>query len=224
LEAHDIPFQFYFGSDFRHRSIDQLSAEGIYDPSQKRKEGKPLLTPGEVGCASSHRMLAEKVISDECKSVLVLEDDMLIIEKNLIQLEESIKHIPDDWNLLYLGYNKNNLAMPMSIRLKLISWYPTKYWLGSEKHDPSTIRRIYRRKYNAHWFRAGCFNGTHAFVIDRAAAQYLIDLQTPIKYEADIALQHLVRFSGLQTYCPRYDVFDQRWDVPSLVGQRASWN
>jgi glycosyl transferase family 25 len=223
LEEYGLPFQFFYGSDLRHCSIDQLAAEGVYDPSPKLIEGRPLLTPGEVGCASSHRSLAERVIAGEYKSVLVLEDDMLIISSNLIELEKSLLEIPVDWNLLYLGYNKNNLTMPLSVRLKLQSWYPVRYWLGSKKHNPSTIRRIYRRNYNSHWFRAGCFNGTHAFAIDQSAAQYLVDLQTPIKYEADVALQHLVRFSGLQAYCPRYDIFDQRWDVPSLVGPRKSW-
>ncbi|MFC1688659.1 glycosyltransferase family 25 protein [Pseudomonadota bacterium] len=224
LDSHEVPFHYLYGADFRKSSIDELKAEQIYDPSLKLRDQQPLLTPGEVGCAVSHRMAAEKVAAGEYGSVLVLEDDVLILEQNLATLEASISSMPSDWDLLYLGYNKQNLSMPWSIRLKLLSWYPLRYWLGSKRHDPSSIRRIYRGPYDRYWYRAGCFNGAHAYAINTTAAEYLVKLQTPVRLEADVALKHLVRFSGLNSYCLRDDVFDQRRDVPSLVGDRPAWH
>jgi glycosyl transferase family 25 len=223
LNNHDLEFQFFLGADYRKRDITELIQEGVYDPSLKSGEGRPLLTPGEIGCAVSHRMLHEKVAAGKYKSILILEDDLLVLDNNIEKLQLSLEGLPADWSLLYLGYNKNYLHTPLSVQIKLLSWYPLRYLLGSKRHDPRALRRIYRRRFNSHWYRAGCFNGTHAYAIDKVAAKYLVELQTPVRLEADKALQHLVRFSGLNAYCPRFDVFDQRWDLPSLVGPRASW-
>ncbi|MFC1694672.1 glycosyltransferase family 25 protein [Pseudomonadota bacterium] len=224
LETYGVPFQFFYGADYRDRSVKELVTEQIYDPTYKEKNGKLSLTSGEIGCAASHRTLAEKIVEGHHNTVLVLEDDLIVLGDNIGAFVESRSTLPKSWNLLYLGYNKNNVSIPLSIRLKLASWYRLRFWFGSKRHDPSTIRRIFRRPYNSNWFHAGCFNGTHAYAIDRSAAKYLVNLQTPVKLEADMALQHLVRFSGLNAYCPKYDVFDQRWDIPSLVGARESWH
>jgi hypothetical protein len=155
--------------------------------------------------------------------VLILEDDVQIIDRNLADFDRAVETCPSSWNLAYFGYQSMNLATPLGVRLKLLTYYPISKALGNTKHDPETIRRVYRRPLNSHWMHAGWFNGAHAYAIDRHAAAYIGRSQTPVSMEADLALNQMVRFSKLECICMKDPVIDQRWDIPSLIGARPSW-
>lgn len=218
-----LPFEFHFGRDCRNTTADELSRGGEYDAQARSGLGRAPLTPGEIGCAISHRDVARKIADGPSERVLVLEDDVRLVSGNLPHFEKSIATLPRDWNLAYLGYAAMNLTTPLGTRVKLLSWYPFMRMLGSKRHDPATIRRIYRRPLNSHWMHAGWFNNAVAYAIDKTAARYIADSQTPVSYEADLILNHLVRFSGLDAICLKYPIFDQRLDIPSLIGDRPSW-
>lgn len=218
-----LPFEFHFGRDCRDTTADELSRRGEYDPQVRSGLGRSPLTPGEIGCAISHRDVARKVADGPDERVLVLEDDVRLDSANLAYFGNSIATMPREWNLAYFGYAAMNLTTPFGMRVKLLSWYPFMRMLGSKRHDPATIRRIYRRRLNSHWMRAGWFNNAVAYAIDRTSARYIADAQTPVAYEADLILNYLVRFSGLEAICLKYPIFDQRLDIPSLIGARPSW-
>jgi GR25 family glycosyltransferase involved in LPS biosynthesis len=218
-----LPFEFHFGRDCRHVTSAQLAASGDYDPAERERLQRPSMTPGEIGCALSHRDAARSIAAGPDERVLVLEDDVRLVADHLRHFDQSIRMMPRDWNLAYFGYAAMNLSTPLMMRIKLISYYPLLHMLGGSKHDPGTIRRIFRRPLNAYWMYAGWFNNTHAYAIDRRAAQYIADAQASVSFEADLILNHLVRFSGLKAICLKYPIFDQRLDVPSLIGDRPSW-
>lgn len=223
LNRIDLPFEFHFGRDCRNTTVDALAADGDYDPSARARLRSAPLTPGEVGCALSHRDAARNIADGPDGRVLILEDDVKLLEENVRHFETSVVTMPSEWNLAYFGYAAMNLSIPPIVHAKLLSWYPLMRMLGSERHDPTSIRRIYRRRLNSHWMHAGWFNNTHAYAIDRTAARYITDAQTPVSYEADLVLNYLVRFSGLDAICLKYPIFDQRLDIPSLIGDRPSW-
>jgi GR25 family glycosyltransferase involved in LPS biosynthesis len=218
-----LPFEFRFGRDCRNAAISELISQGDYDPAERLRLGRPPMTPAEIGCALSHREVAREIADGPDRRVLILEDDVRLVPENLRHFQQSIVAMPHDWNLAYFGYAAMNLSTPLMMRIKLISYYPLLHMLGSSKHDPGTIRRIFQRPLNAYWMYAGWFNNAHAYAIDRRAAQYIADAQASVTFEADLILNHLVRFSGLNAICLKHPIFDQRLDIPSLIGDRPSW-
>lgn len=224
LGSYRVPFKFYRGRDCTKATLQSLIDEGQYDPVARTSENRLPLTPAEVGCAISHRDLAAEIASGPNERVLILEDDVRIIEKNLPGLEKAAPTCPSNWNLAYFGYQPMNLWTPLAVRIKLWSYYPLSNLLGNSRHNPETIRRLYRRPLNSHWMHAGWFNGAHAYAVDRHAAKYITKIQTPVSREADVALNHLVKFSSLSCICMKNPIVDQRWDIPSLIGARPSWS
>ena len=222
LETHKLAFEFHEGRDGRDQSIDDLAQGGIYDPRARAALHRAPLTPAEIGCAVSHRDVAQALLDSRDRRVLILEDDVHLLRENLEHFSASIRAMPRDWNLAYLAYAAMNLSTPLSIRLKLLSYYPLAHMLGSARHEPTAIRRIYRRPLNTHWMHAGWFYGTLAYAIDRTAAEQIVQAQSPVRFESDFVLCHLVRFTRLKAICARYPVFDQRPDVPSVIGPRHS--
>lgn len=223
MDRHSLPFEFHFGRDCRNTSVNDLTELGEYDPVARLESGRPGLTAGEIGCALSHRDVAKKIAHGNDERVLILEDDVCVIETNLGHFEKSANTAPPGWKLAYFGYEAMNLKIPYAIRVKLLTYYPLRHLFGSDKHDPRTIRRIYRRPLNSHWMKAGSFNNAHAYAIDRSAAAYLANSQAVISMESDISLNQFVRFSGLQSICLKYPVFGQRPDIASTIGARPSW-
>jgi GR25 family glycosyltransferase involved in LPS biosynthesis len=223
LNAHDLPFEFHYGLDGRRETAESLSAQRIYDRAGRAKLGLADLTAPEIGCAISHRDVAQKLLDGRDHRVLVIEDDVTTVANGLAHFSDTMRDMPRDWNIAYIAYYPMNLTTPLMTRLKLISYYPLAHLLGSEKHDPVSIRRMFRRKLNASWMHAGWFNGAQAYAIDRRAAEEIVQVQSPIRRESDVALSHVVRFTKLTAICAVNRLFGQNEEIPSLIGARPSW-
>lgn len=61
------------------------------------------LKKGQIGCYLSHVHLLNKAIGNKNK-ILVLEDDAEITN-DILKIEEIIKNAPEDFEILFLGYN-----------------------------------------------------------------------------------------------------------------------
>lgn len=58
---------------------------------------------GAWGCMSSHRRVLEDAIMDGCRSVLVMEDDIVLVDGFAEKVAAFLKHVPKDWGQLMLG-------------------------------------------------------------------------------------------------------------------------
>lgn len=58
---------------------------------------------GAWGCMQSHRQVLERAISDDVKSLLVLEDDAEPVEDFNNKVSDFLKKVPTDWDGLMLG-------------------------------------------------------------------------------------------------------------------------
>lgn len=63
------------------------------------------------GCASSHRQILERCISQRLESVLILEDDAVFCEDFTAKANAYLKNLPSDWQWAYFG--GNNLKNPV---------------------------------------------------------------------------------------------------------------
>jgi hypothetical protein len=122
------------------------------------------MTAPEIGCALSHRDVAQ-IVAASGKRTLILEDDVALIGPVPI-------HAPD-FSLAYLGYETMNMKTPFSVKRKLAFYYPFLRKVES-------VRSIYARSLNDTWLHAGWFNGAYAYILTLAAAAYIVELQERI--------------------------------------------
>lgn len=55
------------------------------------------------GCYRSHVRILEECLNDQVQSVLLLEDDALFLDGFADRVHRFLRHVPADWQMLYLG-------------------------------------------------------------------------------------------------------------------------
>lgn len=221
LTHRGVNFEILSACDYRKKLPAEIDADGSisHDPSLYRAE----MTPAEIGCAISHRVAAQQILDRKLSSALILEDDISIIDEHLPTFAKALAQLPPDWDLVYLGYNPNNLRMPVPFRLKLMGLRTVSHIAPRLFPDPKPYQSIFRRRYRKHLCHAGCFNGAHAYALSNNGASKVVRFQSPVRAPSDICLNHIVRFHSDRSYCLLDPIFDQRWDIPSTIGNRPSW-
>jgi len=72
-----IPFEFIFGIDGRKLTVNEL--DECYD-SARAKSFEGEMTPGEIGCALSHRLAYKIIVERKVERAIILEDDISLDE------------------------------------------------------------------------------------------------------------------------------------------------
>lgn len=171
----------------------------IQAPMKKR------MTPGEVGCAMSHVRLWRKLLSGrENETMLILEDDASFYfngsskhagGRQVIFLDAFTalwKILPDDWDILYLGFSPRGEQIPIDI---------------AHVHKRPPLK-VFRPTYGFH---------THAYAITAKAASTLLE-NGPVCGPLDVWLADNEWF-GLQVYCAMGANEGYNREGRSLVGQ-----
>ena len=65
------------------------------------------ITKGEIGCYMSHIEMLKRSIKQKSKYVLILEDDAKIESDTFQKINEVLKEVPVDAELIFIGYNYN---------------------------------------------------------------------------------------------------------------------
>lgn len=85
------------GIDGSKLDITKLIEENKVDKSCNLKKG-------EIGCFLSHVELLKKAYESK-KIVLILEDDAKIENDTMDKIQQVLKNVPDDFEMIFLGYN-----------------------------------------------------------------------------------------------------------------------
>lgn len=92
----------------RLNGVDYQFFEGVYggdlNVDKYRKYGSKL-TRGQLSCAASHLKLYEKIVNENLRNVLILEDDCIFTE-NLVYLKNCYEQLPEKYSAFYLGYSE----------------------------------------------------------------------------------------------------------------------
>lgn len=213
-ELQGLNYTFLYGADKKELDINQLINDKIYDPllAQKKHARSRKLDPGEIGCSLSHVMVYQDIIANNYKKALILEDDV-VIDKSTISLFDSITgELPADWQLLYLGYAKNENPPANAVIKKL--FYHLLYTAGiKRKFSHTAINNLYPRPYSAHLQKAGLHDCTHAYAITNDAAAILLQNQTPLVYAADNLLAAVITNGLLKAYISKPTLINQQYQV-----------
>ncbi|MDR1533706.1 MAG: glycosyltransferase family 25 protein [Planctomycetota bacterium] len=182
----DLEPEIFPAVDGRGLSSDRLR-ELVYRP-----EVNPL-TPGEIGCALSHRKIYEKMRDENIPFAFILEDDS-ILRLDPRPLLAGIAARPPNRSEVYLLTHRNNL-----------------YVKSGRAEEIAGVRMF--KILNCH--------GTYGYVLSRTAANNLLAFQTPIRTASD--LWKLFQLHGLcmvAASCREYVGLNERLGEESDIAGR----
>ena len=204
-----LNYEFYFGVDKNDLVYMDLEKRGIYN-DKKAKEldryGKGI-TLGGIACSLSHRNLYQLIIEKGYHRVLIFEDDVVPLKDNLLQLPNAIKELPDDWELVYLGYTKHEKTTA-ELKLKQ-AFYKILSSASLMKWNRTMVDNLLPFEYSDHLKLAGYHDCTHAYGVTRSALQKLITNQTPVILNSDDLLSYVVMNGNLKAFITQPKFFDQ---------------
>lgn len=73
--------------------------------------------PGGWGCHRTHTRIHEECLNNGVNSVLICEDDAVFVPDFTEKVESFIKHLPDDWEIVYFGgqHIQQELRLPRKV-------------------------------------------------------------------------------------------------------------
>ncbi|MEO6730670.1 MAG: glycosyltransferase family 25 protein [Ferruginibacter sp.] len=201
-----LNYEFFFGVDKEGQTISNMIRQGIYDETLAKENHRyhKAFSIGQVCCAWSHRKVYEDVLINGYSKVLILEDDVIATSDLMKTCAAVLNELPVTWELLYLDYSKNEV----SNKLKQ-SWYHIQRALGQLSWTHTTIDHLYPKINSEHLATAGFHDFTSAYAITSAAAEKLLQLQTPLSYLADNLLATACTTKLVEGYISRPKIFSQ---------------
>ncbi len=142
------------------------------------------MLPGEIGCALSHVAVLHEFLESDEKVALIFEDDIEVTN----------------------GFSTDNLQ-------QLVSWFnqleePSILLLYTSSHGYKEVASL----ENIQIYKAFTGSMTHAYLINRAAAQKVIEIETPVRFEIDI-YKYYNLLGGVSIYSLDKDyIVQQGWD------------
>jgi glycosyl transferase family 25 len=212
-ELQHLNYEFFYGQDKLEFSIDDLKQKSIYNEDLARRHhryGKPLQI-GQICCAWSHAEVYRHIVENNYQKVLILEDDVVIDKTQVKKLPAILKELPSDWELVYLGFAKQEAPPQMAFFKKI--FYHLLRSVGAIRFSHKTIRHLYPKKIAAHVYEAGYHDCTHAYGLTLSGAKKLLHLQTPISFVADNLLAHAATNEVLKSYVVLPKIVYQQYQV-----------
>ncbi len=191
-----IDFEFWNGLDASEYFIGKKYVAGIEDDffinNDLDKEHVKRLTIGQFGAYFSIKKMIDYIAKKSYDKVLIFEDDMLPLKKNWRNIfEQSLKQLPEDWDILLLGYIYDGPVYKYSynrnIRPVIRAYNVIKYFLKKETYNPSLPT-----KFSKHLDIAGFSMGGHAFCLSKKGAKLLSSNLSPMKDSGDILISKLI--------------------------------
>jgi glycosyl transferase, family 25 len=204
-----LHFDFFWGTDKLELDIEKAKKDGTYNETAAKKlqrQGKPL-NSGELACALSHRSIYFEMIRNNWQRVLILEDDIVPLQNALQQLPQALQELPQNWELVYLGYLKNE-AVTAGAKWKQF-FYKLLAAPGLFKWSYTMVCNMLPKAFSPHLKKAGFHDCTHAYALTISGAQKLYADQNPVVYRADDLLSHTILKGKLQAFVTEPKFFDQ---------------
>ena len=146
---------------------------------------------GQLGCAMSNRLVHKLIVENSYKQVLILEDDALLNSNYLQDFKLATNELPNNWELLYLGFNPiTNFSKNIFFRMLTRIMYFIKPVNIDGMKSNSLKFRFFPKEYSKNLNIPGLYTGTHAYALSNKGAIKLLNLDSPLKKGFDILLMH----------------------------------
>lgn len=214
-----LDYDFYFGVDKTELGVDEALRTGLFDIDGFRSFYKypQTISAGMLCCALGHLQIYKEIVNQQYQRTLILEDDVIPRYENLHLLSSVMADLPPAWELLYLGYEKQeNLGFRewSNLQFKKIIPYHTQLRMTRKM-----FKNFYARPYAKHISSAGFHDCTHAYVVTMEGAKKLLACGTPVRFHPDNLLSWMIGQGLLKGYIARPKLFSQQ---TAFVHQRDS--
>ncbi len=208
-ELKGLNFEFFWGVDKNDSNLQELTDQKIFSPELFKSYYK---TPsaihlGMLCCSLGHVNIYKDIIQHNYQKTLILEDDTILLKKNLLFFPQIAAEFPTDWELMYLGYEKNEVY-GLTQKLKRFVYRLTNSH-ASLKLTRFMFKNYYPRKISEHIAHAGFHDCTHAYAVTLEAAKKLLKQQTPVYFNADNLLSYMVSNKTIKGYIVMPKLFSQ---------------
>jgi glycosyl transferase, family 25 len=209
IHLEGLNFEFLYGVDRKDLDELELINTNAYDKEKAQKHhlwNQPM-SLGQIACSWSHKNVYELQVKHQYKTVLILEDDVIINQVAIDLFPQINKELPSDWELLYFDYHKrteNNLTARYRKFISLLQHYT-----GSNNWTPHMISHLYAEPFSPHLKKAGYHEYTSAYALTLSAAEKLLHLQTPISFIADNLLGYAITNQMINAYLTVPRLFEQ---------------
>ena len=159
----------------------------------------------------SHLEIYRRVLAGGWRRVLVFEDDVVPIPAALPFVGAALEQLPDSWELVYLGYDRNERVSAKDRRkqaayrvlsaLRLVKWTQTE------------VSNLYPRPFSPNLVRAGHHDCTHAYGITPSSARKMLAAQSPVALNVDSALTRVILRGEMEAYACVPVLFSQAGGV-----------
>lgn len=214
-----LDFEFFFGTDKQHVTMEQLKRQGVYSTEVYRQfYKKPAeISLGMLCCSMGHLQMYEAIVQNGYKKTLILEDDAMPVLENIRQFPTIISELPADWELLYLGYEKNETnGFNQNVKRLVYTLIPYHSQL---KMTPQLYSRYYPKTVSSHIARAGFHDCTHAYAVTLEGAKKLLRYKQPVRFHPDNLISYMNGRGELNAYIARPKLFNQ---LSAFVNQLGS--
>lgn len=213
-----LRYEIFHGQDKLDLDLADLIVRGVYDDGRARRlhrHGRGMHL-GQIACAMSHAAVWRRIVEEGHRRVLVFEDDAVPVEGAIGLVPEALAQLPESWELLYLGYDRNE-EVTLRRRLNRAA-YVVFGALGLIRWSAREARNLLPRPYAANLRRAGFHDYLHAYGLTRRAAEKLLAFQTPVVLNSDTAATRLVLRGEIEAYVTEPKLFVQRGGPSYIAG------
>ena len=204
-----LKFEFFWGIDKQKVLLEKMKEEGLYSTERYREFYKKPeeMSLGMLCCSLGHVKIYESIILNGYQKTLILEDDVVPVEANLKSFPQIVSELPSDWELLYLGFEKNEISgWKQKIKQNLYKIFPSHAQL---KMNRKIYSSYYPQTISEHIARAGFHDCTHAYSVTLDGAKKLLNKQQPVAFNADNLLAYMNCTNELKAYISRPKLFNQ---------------
>jgi GR25 family glycosyltransferase involved in LPS biosynthesis len=194
LNTLGVSFEFFDAFD----GLALPSDAPAYDADAWLKNNGTPMTPGELGCAMSHRAIYERMVTDNIPEALILEDDV-VIDPALVPIlsdKSFINSVHYDWlQIDYFRVGLPFLRAWMKGSIIQIRRKPSFIWYALAKAPViiamsiyEKLRELYRRIRGPaiiSFYRPLYL--ASAYIVTLDGAKKLIQIQTPVSQPSDRA-------------------------------------
>lgn len=222
-----LVYELFLGVDGNTLNIAEMQQKNeiAYDINEIYKQANvnylnlgvgPLLK-NQIAVALSHKKIYKYIAENKFAKVLILEDDVTPVEKNLQYLAETLQQVPTDCELLFLGHIFNNDFSFLG-RLKYYHFVNLLYTIGVRTKAVMRKKKSYPIDYSPLLKKQGGHIGTHAYALLGYGAEKLLSIQTPLTHGAsDLLTIDAVATKKIVAYTCKYAFFEQNQQLLSSV-------
>jgi len=192
----NINFEYWYGLDAKEnfagkKYVSEID-ESFFSQNNIDKNHVSRLTMGQFGAYFSIKNIIDNVVECDYDKVMIFEDDMMPLNNNWRNiLQNAILELPEDWDILLVGYIFDGSLYKYSYNRKLRFMVKAYNLIKSILKKKNIIPRL-PVKFSNHLDVSGYSMGGHAYCLSKKGAKLLSSYLSPMRDSGDVLISHLI--------------------------------